>query len=108
MKAKKIFEFQQGQNPYVIMGLRSMKQGDAIKSNFDLGWDSDNYTWSERVGSTNIRAGDTFIIVDVNKKYCDLFKQFHDAIGVHLISRSDRTDRWFDPMDLKRYFQKII
>jgi hypothetical protein len=45
MKAKKVYEFRQGGNPYETMGLGAFKIGDRLKCLYTLGWSSHANTW---------------------------------------------------------------
>jgi hypothetical protein len=47
MKAKKVYEFQQGGNPYDIMGLGAPRVGDSYKSQFNLSYDGVTFVPSQ-------------------------------------------------------------
>jgi hypothetical protein len=116
MKAKKIFEFQQGQNPYDIMGLGKFTPGDKIIAKYNLRWSGSAGIWIlDNEYEENIKAGDKFIVKQLDVSYSALFpiaynkpKNSENGISIEKPS-ADGEVRWFpDNDELIKYFKRTI
>jgi hypothetical protein len=118
MKAKKVYEFQQGQDPYKIMGLGMFKIGDWIRSKTDLNFDFDEPRFVESfdgfksdirkstiysVEKTNI-SFDEWFGVDIEKKHGSLGPGIGIIDTIRTKSDIDNSKRWVTNKQAKELF----
>jgi hypothetical protein len=117
MKAKKVYEFQQGQDPYITMGLGfpvGLNPGDRIVSNYNLQC-NDGINWHavdqlENPFPNGIKINKPMEVVSVNITIRQAFsiQSKLDELGIQLIARErPGVDFWISNKQIKQYFKQI-
>jgi hypothetical protein len=105
MRAKKVYEFQQGGDPYETMGLSLPQVGDKYRANYNLVWDFQRENWFERkYGESEIDQDAIYFIILDNTT---LYSGSDGEKGYNIGTQHHPTEYWINLKDLKHYFKKI-
>jgi hypothetical protein len=119
MRAKQIYEFQQGLDPYKAMGLGNFKVGERVEIKYDLEWDTMLQKWYRaKTDDIDLHQGDYWTVKTINILLNDWANNVYilvneEELGVlltassTLINANENDEKWLSNKEAMEFLERL-